>query len=277
MRSRAWLTVLALGPATALAWGDGCKFRAERSAGVDAQGIEKVIIRVGAGDMKTIGVANATRVEARGPACASTQELLDAAQINVRREGSIVYVETALPQDEGLKWGDNEYATIDIGIAVPASVPIEAQDSSGDTALENLASVVMQDSSGDLQIHGIAGLADVTDSSGNITIERTGSVRLRDSSGDINVDDIRENVDVVSDSSGDITIESVDGSVHIEQDSSGGIHVENVKRDVTVDADSSGSIHAGRVGGNFTVRADSSGSISHESVRGKVSVPSEEE
>ncbi len=274
MRSTVWLTVLALGPASALAWGDGCKFRAERSAGVDAQGIEKVIIRVGAGDMKTIGVAKATRVEARGPACAAKQELLDAAQINVRREGNVVYVETSLPQDDS-KWDDDEYATIDIGIAVPANIPVEAQDSSGDTTLENLASVVMLDSSGDLDIRGIAGLADVTDSSGEITVEHAGSVRLRDSSGDIRIDDVRENVELSSDSSGDISIESVDGSVHIEQDSSGDIRVENVKKDVTVDVDSSGSIYAGRVGGDFTVREDSSGSIGHESVHGKVTVPSD--
>ena len=272
MRSKIWWVVLAFGPASALAWDDACEFRANRSAGLDAQGIEKVVIRVGGGDMKTIGVAKANRVEARGPACASKQELLDIAKIEVRREGNVVYVETVLPQD-GEKWGD-QYATIDIGIAVPSTVAVEAQDSSGDTTLENLASVVIQDSSGDLEIRDIAGLADVTDSSGNISIERAGSVRLRDSSGNIEVDGVRENVDVINDSSGDITIESVDGSVHIEQDSSGNIHVEDVKRDVTVDVDSSGNIYAGRVGGNFTVRDDSSGSISHESVRGQVTVPS---
>ncbi len=277
MRSKVWLVVLALGPATALAWGDGCKFRAERSAGVDATGIEKVVIRVGAGDMKAIGVAKATRVEARGPACADKQELLDAAQIIVRREGNIVYVETELPQNDGSNWAGNEYASIDIGIAVPANVPVDLQDSSGDANIENIASVVMQDSSGDLEILDIAGLAEVTDSSGDITIERAGKVLLRDSSGDIDVSGIRENVHVVSDSSGDITIESVDGSVRIEQDSSGDIRVENVKRDVTVDADSSGSIYAGRVGGNFTVLDDSSGSISHESVRGTVTVPSDKD
>src|SRR3954470_8814723 len=99
MRSRFWLLlVLALGPASALAGDDDCKFRAERAAGVDAKGIEKVVIHAGAGDMKVIGRTNAVRVEARGTACAGKQDLLDAAQISIRREGNVVYVETVLPQ-----------------------------------------------------------------------------------------------------------------------------------------------------------------------------------
>src|SRR5262245_9380654 len=101
MRSRYWLLLLALGPATAFAWGDDCKFRADRSGGVDAKGIEKVIIRAGAGDMKIVGRSSAVRVEARGTACAAKQALLDATQISVRREGNVVYVETTLPQSEG--------------------------------------------------------------------------------------------------------------------------------------------------------------------------------
>src|SRR5690242_21120486 len=107
MRSRILLVLLALGPATALAWGDECKFRADRAGGVDAKGVEKVVIRAGAGDMKVVGRTNAIRIEARGVACAGKQELLDATQISVRRDGNTVFVETTLPQDDNnWSWGD---------------------------------------------------------------------------------------------------------------------------------------------------------------------------
>ena len=43
MRSRIWMLLLALGPAPAFAWGDDCKFRADRAGGVDAKGVEKVV------------------------------------------------------------------------------------------------------------------------------------------------------------------------------------------------------------------------------------------
>ena len=92
MRLRYWLVLLALGPATSMAW-DDCRFRADRAGGVDARGVDKVVIRSGAGDMKVVGRSTAVRIEARGVACAASQELLDATHISVRREGNIVYVE----------------------------------------------------------------------------------------------------------------------------------------------------------------------------------------
>jgi DUF4097 and DUF4098 domain-containing protein YvlB len=270
-----FLTLAALAPASAFAWGDGCKFSADRAGGVDAKGIEKVLIRAGAGDMKVVGRPNAVRVEARGTACATKQELVDATKINVRREGNVVYVETDLPQNNDGSWsfGKNEYAYIDIGIALPSNVPVEAIDSSGDTVIEDLGALTMQDSSGDLEITRVAGLVDVGDSSGDLTIEQAGSVRVRDSSGDIGIEDVKGDVEIAIDSSGDVRIAQVAGGVRIEQDSSGSIRVEDVKGGVKVDSDSSGDIYAGRVGGDFTVMSDSSGTIEHEEIGGKVSIP----
>ena len=278
MRFRYLLLLIALAPTTSLAWDVGCKLKADRAAGIEAGGVEKVVIRTGAGDMKVVGRGNAVRVEARGVACAAKQELLDASQISVRREGNVVYVETTLPQNEDDdNWGNNDYAYIDIGIALPSSIPVDATDSSGDATFEDLKALTLQDSSGDLKINRIAGLADVGDSSGDIEIEVAGSVRLRDSSGDIEVDSVAGDVDVALDSSGDIEIAKVDGSVRVAQDSSGSIRVEHVKGSVTVDSDSSGDIYAGSVGGDFTVSEDSSGDIDHSMITGKISVPKNKE
>jgi DUF4097 and DUF4098 domain-containing protein YvlB len=276
MKIRLLLALLTLVPSAAFAWGDGCELRADRAAGTDAKGVEKVLIRIGAGDAKVIGRSSAVRIEARGTACASKQEYLDAAQIVIRREGNIVYVETELPQNNDGSWKlmGNNYAYIDIGIALPANIPVEAQDSSGDLVLEDLASLVLTDSSGDLEINRIAGAVDVTDSSGDIDIDYAGSARVRDSSGDVGIEHTKGMVNVVNDSSGDIEIVDVQNDVLIESDSSGGIRVEEVRGSVTVDSDSSGDIYAARVGGDFTVKSDTSGSIGHDSIGGKVSVPS---
>jgi hypothetical protein len=275
MHSRNWLGLFALVPAVALAWGDDCKVRAERNAGIDLAGVDKVVLRTGAGDLKVRGSATATRVEARGQACAAKQELLDASQVNVRREGKVVYVETALPQDKsGWSWSNNDYAYIDLDVSLPSGLPVEAIDSSGDATIEDLGSLQMQDSSGDLEISRIAGMVDVNDSSGDLEIERVGSARVRDSSGDIEINDVRKDVTVLVDSSGDMRITRVQGSVEVQQDSSGGIRIEDVKGNVKIDSDSSGDIYAGGVGGDFTVGEDSSGSIGHGTVAGKITVPS---
>jgi DUF4097 and DUF4098 domain-containing protein YvlB len=274
MRSKYWLILLAAGPATAFAWGD-CDFRADRAAGVDAKGVEKVVIRTAAGDMKVVGRGNAVRIEARGVACAAKQELLDRTQISVRREGNVVYVETDMPENGALDWARNNYSFIDIGIALPANLPVEALDSSGDAVFEDLHALQLQDSSGDLDISRIAGFADINDSSGDLEVTSAGSVRVRDSSGDIEIDDVRGDVDVAQDSSGDIHVETVAGNVRIEQDSSGDIRVEQVNGSFVVDSDSSGSIYAMNVTGDFTVSDDSSGDIEHSSIGGKVTIPAD--
>lgn len=275
MRLNIWLALALLGPAATLAASDDCKLRADRAAGVDAKGVEKVVIRAGAGDLKVVGRSNAVRIEARGVACAGRQEMLDAAQISVRREGNVVIVETALPQyEEGWSWKNNDYAYIDLGIALPANLPVDATDSSGDAVFEDLNSLELLDSSGDLRVSRTAGALNVTDSSGDIDIDKAGSVQLRDSSGDVQIDDVNKDVVVLVDSSGDMQVAHVNGSVTIEQDSSGGIRVEDVKGNVVVQSDSSGDIYAGRVGGDFSVNEDSSGSITHEAISGKITVPS---
>jgi DUF4097 and DUF4098 domain-containing protein YvlB len=278
MRARNWIAafalVTALGPAAALA--DDCEFRADRNAGVDAAGVVKIVIRAGAGDLKVHGT-EARRIDARGEACAGKQTLLDQAQVSVRREGNVVYVETQLPQDnDGWNWGKNEYAYIDLAVTLPANLAVEATDSSGDASFEDLKSVSLQDSSGDLTLARIAGSVDVNDSSGDLEIDNAGSVRVNDSSGDLDIHDVKADVVVENDSSGDIRVTKVDGSVIIEQDSSGGIRVEDVRGSVTVNNDSSGDIYAGRVKGDFTVKNDSSGSIGHTAIGGKISVPRED-
>jgi len=282
MRTKHWIALLALGLPAAMtplmAHGDDCRFKADRAGGVDAKGVEKVVIRAGAGDMKVIGRTNAVRIEARGVACAGKQEMLDATQISVRREGNTVFVETTLPQnDDDWSWGNNDYAYIDLGVALPANLPVDAIDSSGDSVFEDLKSLALQDSSGDLRVRRIAEMAEVGDSSGDLTIEDVGSAQVRDSSGDIEIDHVRKDVRIVSDSSGDMRILNVDGGVVVESDSSGGIRIEDVKGAVRVESDSSGDIYAAHVGGDFTVSQDGSGSITHESIGGQVSVPANKE
>ena len=274
MRSSGWLILIALGPTVALGFGNGCKFRADRAGGVDAKGVEKVVIRAGAGDMKVVGRGEATSVEARGVACAATQKVLNATQINVRREGNVVYVETALPENaNGWSFGMGDYASLDIGIALPTSIPVEATDSSGDARFEDLKTLTLKDSSGDLELRRIAGLADVDDSSGDLTIDNVGAARVRDTSGDVVIDEVHGDVDVIQDSAGDIRVSHAEGNVHVGQDSSGDIRVEDVKGNFTVDADSSGDIFARDVRGDFTVKSDGSGSIEHTNIGGKVAVP----
>jgi hypothetical protein len=266
MKTGYWMAVAILGTAPALAWGDECRFRAERTGVADISGVHKVVIHAGAGDLKVNGHGGATRVEAHGIACAGNQDLLDASQVSVRREGDVLLVETAIPQT-------SSYAYIDLGISLPDDLPVEAIDSSGDATFEKLHALNLTDSSGDLTLRQIAGALELTDSSGDIGIDGAGSVKLSDSSGDLQIRHVRGDVEVLVDTSGDMRISDVDGNVVVQQDTSGNIRVEEVKGSVTVNSDSSGDIYAGRVGGDFTVRQKGSGGIEHGEIGGRISLP----
>jgi hypothetical protein len=260
--------VVVSGLAASASFGNDCKFTADRSAGLDLAGIERVVILTGAGDLDVRGSATAKRIELRGKACASSQEFLDGTNLKVRRDGNVATLETDIPEARS-----RDHAWIDVDIALPASLPVEVTDSSGDSELRDLRTLQVQDSSGDLRIESIAESLDVRDSSGEIVIDKAGSVKLQDSSGNINVREVARDVEVSSDSSGDIEIRGVTGRVHIVQDSSGDIRVSQVKGSVEVEADSSGDIRVADIGGDFTVQDDGSGDVNYEKVTGRVSVP----
>ncbi len=266
-------------PALALAFGsialahaDDCRHSAERSATADAAGITRVVIGAGAGDLRVRGAPAASRIQAGGRACASSDDLLAKIQIDSRREGDTLYLKTLMPdlQDGFLR---NVYATLDLSVQVPDSVAVELEDSSGDLELSRVKSAIVADGSGDMEVRDIAGDLDVSDSSGDIEIERVaGNLRVKDSSGDMELEEIRGQVEIPVDSSGDIRIVQA-GSVHIRQDTSGNIVIRRVNGDVRIDTDSSGDIDVAEVGGNFSVGTDGSGSIRQTKVLGSVELP----
>jgi hypothetical protein len=238
-----------------VAHANSCKFKADREGAADAAGVTKVVMRTGAGDLNVVGTPGAKQIVARGSACASSQELLDRLVVEVRRDGDVLYINAGPKGEMKGIWIGSAYAYMNVGIALPPDIPVDAQDSSGDVEMTNLASVNLRDSSGDIRIRDV----------GEVTVE--------DGSGDIDIGTVRGNVTIPLDGSGDIEIADVRGSVTIGADGSGDIRVRNVAGSVNVDADGSGSIHVSDVKGDFTVTADGSGGIDYRNVGGKVSVP----
>lgn len=264
------LTVLVMGLGLAsIAAASDCKHSAGRSANIDTSGITRIVMGTGAGDLKVRGEPGRSKLEARGEACASSDQLLDQIQIETRREGSTVYLKTRMPDLKGGFIG-NQYAMLDLDIALPDSIPVDIEDSSGDLDLSRVRSAVIADSSGEIEIEDIAGDLEVSDSSGDVAIERVaGRLQVTDSSGDLHIENIQGDVLIPIDSSGDIRLVQV-GSVHIRNDTSGEIYIRGVNHDVRVDVDSSGDINVEEVGGNLTVGADSSGTVHHSKVIGTV-------
>jgi len=244
------IAFLLASPGMAAAWGSDCKFTADRSASADTRGVERIEIFARAGDL-TVKPATGPMLSASGRACASNEKYLEQTQVKLRREGNVLQVHVQVPEDmQGI---GIFYASLDLNVALPATLPVEITDSSGDMTLEGVRVTRVLDSSGDILAKGLPGDVEIEDSSGDISVlDQAGALRISDSSGDIVVRGARE-VLIPRDSSGDIRIEQISGSVRIEQDSSGDISIVNVGRNVEVLADSSGQVRVSSVQGTVKI------------------------
>lgn len=244
------LAPLILCTTPAVAWDLNCKFSAERRAGIDTAGAERVEIVARGGDLD-VRPATGARLLASGKACASREEYLAETQVHARRNGNVVQVFVQVPGD--MKGIGTFHATLDLDVRVPAGLPVEVTDTSGDATIERVLVTRITDSSGDLVLRDLPADVEINDSSGDIRVENAaGLLKITDSSGDIVVRGARD-VLIPSDSSGDIEIEQVSGSVRIENDSSGDIQVAKVGRNVDVLADSSGVVQISGVTGTVKV------------------------
>jgi hypothetical protein len=267
-------TLLALS-GSAWAWGDGCEVQADRALDVEADGIETLELLARAGDLVIEGRADVRRIELRGKACASSDELLARIQLAQRGDGARRTVEVLMPELSS-GWG-NEQAWLDLRVLVPARLALQLKDSSGDTEVRGIASLDVSDSSGDLTLRDIAGDLALQDSSGDVQAHGIGgSVEVRiDSSGDLEIEQVQGAVRILRDSSGSIALRDVRGDATVEVDSSGEIEFDRIGGSALVGTDSSGSIRAHDIARDFTVRRDGSGEIAHSGVQGTLSIPSD--
>lgn len=232
------------------AWDLDCRHSAERELRVDTTGVSRIEIAARAGDLE-VRAGAAGQVQARGRACASSAEFLAQTQIRSVRDGGTLKVFVQVPDE--MKGIGLFYARLDLEVDVPAGVPVEVTDSSGDATITGVQLTKLTDSSGDATLRGITGDFEVNDSSGDLRVEdAAGKVTITDSSGDVIVRGAKDVV-VRSDSSGDVDIARVAGSVRIENDSSGDIDVTDVGRDVAVLADTSGAVRVSGVKGTVSV------------------------
>jgi hypothetical protein len=248
-RLAAIVAALAL-PASAFAWDTNCKFNAERAASLGTENVARVEVLARAGDLR-VEPAQGAVVSAKGRACASSQSYLDRTLLRVEKQGDVLQVRVLVPEE--MKGIGIFYASLDLTVSVPASLPVTVTDSSGDMTLDGVKLARVTDSSGDIHARRVAGDFAIDDSSGDIRVEyATGGVRVTDSSGDIVIRGAQD-VEVTQDSSGDITIEHIGGSVRIVQDSSGDISVADVARDVAILGDTSGHVQVSEVRGTVQV------------------------
>lgn len=209
-------------------------YTAPRSGTASARGASLVRVHARAGALRILGRPGISEVRVTGTARASRRGDLDGIRLVTRREGNEVQVSAEIPEQHGFLGGQR---ALDLVVEVPAGIPLDVTDSSGEVEVRGVASLRLDDSSGEVDVDGVAG-----------------DVWVRDSSGALRIRNVR-------------------GGVVVDEDSSGEIDVRDVARDVLVREDSSGGIRVDRIGGSFTVLHDGSGGIEVGRVAGGVRIP----
>ncbi len=198
----------------------------ERDLALDADGIDSLEIKAGAGRMEVRGVDGQDDIIVKATIVLPDVDDDDATafiekrmRLSLDKRGDAAMLEATF-EDGWL--GTSGSARIDLEVTMPTGLALTIDDSSG--------SIEVEDTEADLKID---------DSSGSIDIRNVGNVIVEDGSGSIEIEEAAGDVDV-TDGSGSIRVRSVGGSVTID-DGSGSIKVSDVEKDLILVDDGSGS------------------------------------
>lgn len=234
---------------------DNCKFQAARNLSLNLAGVRSVVIETGPYDFH---VKAGSGARANGRACASSQDMLDRLQLTQRRDGDrlIVGVESDRNSWSG-KWMRGDYASLDVDITLPGSMPLHMAVGSGDGDVAGIAKITSNVGSGDLTVRGADNL-EARIGSGDIKAENIGQVQLE------------------AVGSGDFEATNIRGDVRIGVIGSGGVDLRKVGGSVEARNIGSGDLSVATVGGGLRVAHVGSGSVDHQDVKGRVDIPEDD-
>ena len=230
-------------------------FEKKRDLNINANGLQKMEVDAGAGNLKIVGVKGLHQIKVTATIRAehisegkAEKFIREKIKLNLERHGKSARL---ISKTKNGFWR-NVSAAIDLMVEVPQRLNLEVRDGSGS-----------------LKIQDIDGYLDLIDGSGSISLARIrGDAQIQDGSGFTGIKKIGGNLEL-TDGSGGAEIESVQGNVEVK-DGSGGIQIRDVRGDVEVE-DGSGSMEIVHVGGNVVVD-DGSGSITIRNVRRDVRI-----
>jgi hypothetical protein len=230
-------------------------YTAPRSATLPTSGVRRVEVIGRSGSLRIDGRSSSREVRVRGTARASSRSLLEEIKLIAETKDGTIYIEADIPEHKGWGWNDDDHQALDLVIELPADMPLDVEDGSGE-----------------LEIHNVGAL-DLRDGSGGATIEHVGGpLRVKDGSGELSIIDVKGDVEV-TDGSGSLEIRDVQGGVEIDNKGSGELRITNVAKSIHVRAKGSGTVDVAHVGGDFVVDRKASGSIEYADVKGRVDVP----
>lgn len=190
------------------------------------------------------------------------EELLRRVEVNVRRHGEVIEVETGYDDGWSPFWGGCR-VSVAVLVAVPRGSAVDIDAGSGRVEVrETRGSVEVDSGSGGVTVKRAAGRVSVDSGSGSVEVEEVqGDVRVDLGSGSVNLSRISGRVEIDG-SSGSVTVCDVAGEVSVDT-SSGSVRLRRVLGDISVDT-GSGSVRLESVRGRQVHVDTGSGSIEAE-------------
>lgn len=203
---------------------DNCAYQEQIAFTVPSTSIAKVDVSAGAGSLNVTSSPSATEISISATVCASRKSGLEGAGVQHLVQGDTQYLWTKIPEDDKRSLISSGYRFVHLDVTVPAGMPVNIKDGSGDLTVSGTGDLNLVDGSGAAHIFAIAG-----------------NVKVKDGSGELTIEDVQGNVDV-DDGSGEIDIVKVAGAVTV-RDGSGDINVRDVQLEVSILEDGSGDVN----------------------------------
>lgn len=286
-----------------------CAHTAPRGLALELDGVRQVRFAVGPHTLRIDAAANGNG-QLDGRACASRAELLADLQVSQQRQGDTLVVTLSQAKSTSINWGigKGRYAWLDMGVTLPAGLPVEVGVASGDVIARNLPSLVANVASGDLEAEAIAGAVQLklasgdaelrqigsldaavasgdlevrkasgavalTVASGDVELQDTGAITVsRLASGDVEILGVQGGLAIGTIGSGEVKARNINGAVSIDTIGSGEITLQQVAGPVTIDTIGSGDITVDGAA-SLRVRRMASGDVRHQNIAGSVSLP----
>lgn len=226
-----------------------------KRASVSAGGVRLIRIVSDAGSLSLDGRPGDSVASVRAIARGSSPRVLSRIGLVATRTGDVVTIRPELPHRSWFHWGNSFLAMLDMTITVPAGVPVEISDGSGEIVARGVGPLKISDGAGGIDVRGV-----------------TGAVSITDGSGDINVNGVDGDVSIV-DGSGGVSVANVTGNLNVPDDGSGTLTAQRIGGSVRVNDKGSGALNVSHVGSDLIVGEKGSGLIRYEDIRGKVAVP----
>ena len=177
-------------------------YTAARSATVPVSNARRIEVIGRAGSLRIDGRGRARDVTVRGTARASSRHALEEIKLIAEERDGTIYIEADIPEHRD--WNDDDdRQALDLVIEVPADLPLDVEDGSGELEIRNVGPLTLSDGSGSAVIEHVGG-----------------NLRVKDGSGELHITDVKGDVEV-TDGSGLLEIRDVDGGVEIGSKGSG--------------------------------------------------------